>query len=73
MSASNENSRSYKSKLSLQKKFKLDIPVVSNQLNETSDFKTYLFTYEAEQRRQMEFESLFVLCFFVFACVISHF
>jgi hypothetical protein len=40
MSASNENSRSYKSKLSLQKKFKLDIPVVSNQLNETSDFRS---------------------------------
>ena len=40
MSASNENSRSYKSKLSLQKKFKLDIPVVSNQLNETCDFRS---------------------------------
>lgn len=40
MSASNEKSRSHKSKISLQKKFKLDIPMVSNQLNETSDFRS---------------------------------
>lgn len=40
MSASNENSRSHKSKLSLQKKFKLDIPMVSNELNETSEFRS---------------------------------